>query len=221
MTTSRDTTRRTSAGPKLSKASEQAILEAGENLMLEIESPAEFTIEAVAKRAQAGKPTVYRHWPTKEALFLALAKKVILAIPNRVPDEGTVADQLVVFHQELWGRLTRQPYRAIGRSLLTAALTDAGIRKQLHDEFAALRREAIREILERGIRRGELRLRSDVEVKLAIDLICGFSTYRFILGQPVDEDLIRSTVDLVIGGLSRRCSPALATGAERHLQGAA
>ena len=191
--------RRTSTGPKPSQASHDAILEAAEQLLKENGSAAGFTMEAVAKRAQAGKPTVYRHWKTKEALFLALAKLRILSINNRVPDLGSVAAELARFHDELWGRLSRQPFKAIGRSLLAAAMSDDGVQSEVHEQFASARRRALREILARGIERCELS--RDLDIELAIDIISGFSTYRFLLGLPVDAVMIRQMVGMLLKGL--------------------
>lgn len=193
------TQRRASVGPVPSQASEDAILSASESLLCEAGTPAGFSIEAVAKRAQAGKPTIYRRWKTKEAIFFALAKLRILAIDNRVPDLGSVTAELVRFHESLWSRLDRQPIKAIGRSMLAAAINDDGLRRDVHDQFARDRRSALQEILQRGIARGELP--ADLDAELAIDLLCGFSTYRFILGLPVDADMIARMVNMILAGL--------------------
>ena len=202
-----DFLRRASVGPKPSQASHDAILDAGERLLSEAGTPAGFTIEAVAKRAQAGKPTVYRHWKSKEALFLALAKLRILSIDNRVPDRGSVAEELAEFHQKLWERLNRNPIKVIGRSLLAAALNDDGIRDEVREQFARDRRRALQEILKRAQKREELP--RDLDVELAVDLLCGFTTYRFILGLPVDDSMIRQMVAMLLHGL---LPPALRDG---------
>ena len=61
--------RRTSIGAQRNPDSEEAILAAAEAILIE-EGFAAFSIEAVARRAKAGKPTIYRWWPSKAALLL-------------------------------------------------------------------------------------------------------------------------------------------------------
>ena len=66
--------RRRSIGARRNPETEEAILEAAEAIMAE-EGIAGFSIEAVAKRARAGKPTIYKWWPGKTALLLDLLER--------------------------------------------------------------------------------------------------------------------------------------------------
>ncbi len=65
---------RTSVGARRSDATEAAVLSAFADLVKEAGFAA-VTMEAVAKRARAGKATLYRWWPTKAHLALALITK--------------------------------------------------------------------------------------------------------------------------------------------------
>ena len=60
---------RRSIGARRNPESAEAILEAAEAVLLE-SGYAGFSIEAVARKARAGKPTIYRWWPSKAALLL-------------------------------------------------------------------------------------------------------------------------------------------------------
>jgi AcrR family transcriptional regulator len=60
---------RRSIGALRNPESEQAILRAARELIAE-EGLAGFSIEAVARRARAGKPTIYRWWPSRTLLLL-------------------------------------------------------------------------------------------------------------------------------------------------------
>ncbi len=62
---------RRSIGAQRNPDSERAILDAARDLLAE-EGLAGFSIEAVARRARAGKPTIYRWWPDKTRLLLAV-----------------------------------------------------------------------------------------------------------------------------------------------------
>ena len=66
--------RRRSIGSRRNPETQEAILEAAEALLLE-GGVAGFSIEAVARRARAGKPTIYRWWPNKTALLLEVNGK--------------------------------------------------------------------------------------------------------------------------------------------------
>src|SRR5690554_2407569 len=61
--------RRVSIGARRSPETETAILDAAEALLRE-GGLAGFSIEGVARRARAGKPTIYRWWPNKTRLLL-------------------------------------------------------------------------------------------------------------------------------------------------------
>ena len=52
-----------------------------------------FSIEAVARRAKAGKPTIYRWWPTKTALLLDVYQRQKAMI--RYPDTGDIEADLL------------------------------------------------------------------------------------------------------------------------------
>ena len=54
----------------------QAIIDAA-NEVLAKEGPTRFTIEAVAKLAGCGKPTIYRWWPSRPALLLEVYEQMV------------------------------------------------------------------------------------------------------------------------------------------------
>src|SRR5258708_2388037 len=57
--------------PSEMAASHEAIMDAVYTLLRE-KSVRDLTMEEVAKRAKVGKPTLYKWWPTKAALVLAM-----------------------------------------------------------------------------------------------------------------------------------------------------
>src|ERR1700722_19068693 len=54
----------------------QAIIAAAPEVLAK-EGPTRFTIEAVAKLAGCGKPTIYRWWPSRPALLLEVYEQMI------------------------------------------------------------------------------------------------------------------------------------------------
>ncbi|MET0170455.1 MAG: helix-turn-helix domain-containing protein, partial [Aliihoeflea sp.] len=67
-------TGRRSIGARRNPQSQEAILDAAEALLGDA-GTAGFSIEAVARRARAGKPTIYRWWPNRTLLLLDVYKR--------------------------------------------------------------------------------------------------------------------------------------------------
>src|ERR1700751_5824073 len=79
--------------PSEMAASHEAIMDAVYALLQE-KSVRDLTMEAVANRAKVGKPTLYKWWPTKAALVLAmLAERIAIARP--VAAQGSRAEDAI------------------------------------------------------------------------------------------------------------------------------
>jgi AcrR family transcriptional regulator len=89
--------RRKSIGARRNPASAGAILDAAEAVLAEA-GYSGFSIEAVARRARAGKPTIYRWWPSKAALLLEVYQRQKRVA---VPDTGRLEDDLAGFLKSL------------------------------------------------------------------------------------------------------------------------
>ena len=111
---------RKSIGAKRNPESADAIVEAAEAVLREA-GYAGFSIEAVARRARAGKPTIYRWWPSKAALLIEVYQR-----QKRVetPDTGNVEDDLVGFLKNLFAHWRDTPSGNIFRSLVAEAQSD-------------------------------------------------------------------------------------------------
>src|SRR6187551_7596 len=77
-------------GPAL----EDAILDAGWD-QLTSAGYAGFTFEALAERAKTGKAVLYRRWPDKEALLLAVLAHRGFGAPVEVPDTGSLREDVI------------------------------------------------------------------------------------------------------------------------------
>lgn len=73
---------------------EGAILEAGWDLLMS-EGYQGFTFEALADRAKTGKAVLYRRWPDKEALLLAVLAHRGLGVPAEAPDTGSLREDVL------------------------------------------------------------------------------------------------------------------------------
>lgn len=173
--------RRKSIGAQRNPASQEAILKAAEEILLE-GGLGSFTIEAVAKRAHAGKPTIYRWWPSRAALLLDVyhhQKNV-----ERVPDTGTIEGDILAFLQALFGNWSHGNIGAIFRSVIAEAQSDAAAA----DALKTYRRERLTqsaELIRRAKARGEV---ADwIDPELTIELLAGFAWTRLLTGGLEDD----------------------------------
>ena len=125
---------RKSIGARRNPDSAEAILEAAEAVLIEA-GYAGFSIEAVARRARAGKPTIYRWWPSKAALLLEVYQR-----QKRVdiPDTGSLEQDLVGFLINLFTHWRETSSGSVFKSLIAEAQSDetaaaalAGYRRRL------------------------------------------------------------------------------------------
>jgi AcrR family transcriptional regulator len=140
-------------------ALEDAILEAAYAEFTEV-GYAQFTVEAVATRARTGKASIYRRWPTKQALVLdSLCAGFPTAQQCGFEDnygDMTTADALRKVARSINSVLTSPAGDAI-RAVKLEAVTDPVLAKEIDERFHAPRRAALLNLLQRGVERGEVR----------------------------------------------------------------
>lgn len=184
------------AGRPRSERVHRAILDAALGLLAD-EGWGGVTMEGIAERAGVGKATIYRRWKSREAVLAAAVERLVGEIG--LPDTGTIAGDLL----ELMRRAVALYRGRSGRlvpGLVSAMAQHAGVAEAVRGAFLAPRRAALREVLERAVRRGELR--GDIDRELALDFLGGPLFYRLLItGGPLDEALAEGTVDVMIRGL--------------------
>ncbi len=143
--------KRVSIGPKRNPQSEAAILDAATELLAEA-GIAGLSMEAVARKARAGKATLYRWWPSRGALLLAVYQRQKRADPHA--DTGTLEGDVTAFLRTLLAHWSR-PEGQVFRHILAAAQGDADVAEALAT-YRAARAGALRPMFERAAARGEL-----------------------------------------------------------------
>ncbi len=188
---------RKSIGAKRNPESADAIIEAAEAVLREA-GYAGFSIEAVARRARAGKPTIYRWWPSKSALLIEVYQR-----QKRVetPDTGNLEDDLAGFLENLFAHWRDTPSGNIFRSLIAEAQSDGAAAAALAD-YSKGRRGHICRMIERARARGEVA--ADVDAEIVADLV-GSYAWRHLLSNRLDESeaAIRAAVRYVVRGISQ------------------
>ncbi|MGA8241163.1 MAG: TetR/AcrR family transcriptional regulator [Desulfobacterales bacterium] len=158
------------------------------------------TIEGIAAEAGVGKQTIYRWWPSKAAVVLeAFARYTAGRIT--MPDTGNVQDDLEAFLVQAFDMLIRESGQLV-RSLMSEALLDDEFAVSMRDIFIASRRSALREILNKGIERGEVA--SDADIELIIDLIYGPMWYRLLNNHAPLNLLFAKQLSEIIAGFMGR-----------------
>jgi AcrR family transcriptional regulator len=182
-----------------------AILDAAVWVLAE-RGPAGFSVDEVAARAGCGKATVYRRWPSRAALLLETAHRMGLEPPT--VDTGSLRGDLVELLRTLaWKMRDTTPGR-----ILPHVIAEAAVNPEMRDvlrSFTRERRLGPREIVERGIARGELP--PDTDVDLLLDLTGGTVLFRELIAHiPVDDEYVTQLVDTVLagfGGTNRSSRP--------------
>lgn len=184
-------------GRPRSEETHQAILEAAMQILAE-RGWSGFTMQGVADRAGVGKAAIYRRWKSREAVLTAGVESMVSEIG--LPDSGSIRGDLL----ELMQRAVALYRGASGRrmpGLVAAMAQHQEVATAVREAFLAPRRAALREVLERGVERGELR--PDIDRELALDFLGGPLFYRLLItGGPLDEALAEGTVDVMLRGLS-------------------
>ena len=169
--------RRRSIGARRNPETEQAILEAAEAIMAE-EGIAGFSIEAVAKRARAGKPTIYKWWPGKTALLLDVYHRHKPASVHT--DTGTTEGDVAAFLSGIFAHWGESGAGNVFRFVIAEAQRDEAAAESLR-AYSAERRIQSGAIFKRGVERGELA--ADTDIGLAADMLAGFVWHRLLTGR--------------------------------------
>jgi AcrR family transcriptional regulator len=177
---------------------DRAIIAATLQLMAE-RGVRDLRMDDVADRAGVGKATIYRRYRSKDSLVSEAIATLVREIT--IPDTGsTRADLLALMRQavELYsGSLAARLMPAI----LEETRRNPELASTVRDEFLAGRRAALSVVLERGVRRGDLR--RDLDLELALDVLGGAIFYRLLVtGGPIDERLAEGVVELILAGFS-------------------
>lgn len=176
MTLSTQPESRRSIGAARNPESHEAILEAAEAILAE-QGYAGFSIEAVARRAKAGKPTIYRWWPSKAHLLLDVYTRLKESMLE--PDTGTLEGDLRTFLRNLLAFWAGAP-GDVFRSLIAEAQTDEKASEALR-EYCVDRIRHTAGLIERAKARGEVA--EEVDSLAGSDLLSAYAWKLLLTGR--------------------------------------
>jgi AcrR family transcriptional regulator len=176
--------------------SHDAIMDAVYALLQE-RSVRDLSMEAVARQAGVGKPTLYKWWPSKASLILAMFHERMVhkvEAPDTASAEAIVrakAHGLVDGFNGLFGKVMAE--------LIAEGQHEPAILRDLNESLVSHRRGALVADIERGLSAGEFIDGTDPD--LLVDMIFGPLFYRFLLRVgPLTLEYADSLVDAALEG---------------------
>src|ERR1700694_1103598 len=156
----------------------------------------EASLEAVAKRAGVGIGTLYRHFPTREALFEAVYRREVQALPQLAEQLKSEAEPVDVLRR--WLR-SNVEFIATKKGMMAAlALAVHGSSELYAHTFDRLH-SALAALLERAVAAGEIRAYISPE-----DLLRALVGMCYMHDQPGWQTSVLRLVDVFIDGLRIR-----------------
>jgi AcrR family transcriptional regulator len=191
-----ETAPRRSIGARRNPETEEAILEAATDILAESGLKG-FSIEAVARRARAGKPTIYRWWPDRTALLLDIYHRQKPAMVDK--DSGSIETDVAHFLMQLLGHWAKGSAGAVFRFIVAAAQNDERTAATLRG-YAAERHRQTGKLFARAVRRGELD--AGIDVELAAEMLSAVAWQRLLTGRlDITEAEARMVARQLVRGL--------------------
>jgi AcrR family transcriptional regulator len=177
--------------------SHAAIMDAVYGLLKE--KPArDLTMDAVAKRAGVGKPTLYKWWPSKAALIMAMFHERI-AGKLEAPEATTAEEALRTRVRHLIAQCNGL-FGKVVADLIAEGQGDPSILQELYESHIRPRRASTGADIERGIASGEFLAGTDPE--LLIDAIFAPVYIRLLLRHPaLTEEYGKRLIDQALLGI--------------------
>jgi len=154
-------------------------------------------VEAIAGRAGVGKATIYRRWPTREALLVAVTAVDLPVI--EMPDSGDLRADLLHLFTQLSHQISSAGPASYMGDLISESTRNPAMRADFQ-RLVAARRAVCAEVINRAKKRSVVR--KSVDADLVLDLIGGAIVYRKLFrDEATDAKVIEATVDAVLDGI--------------------
>ncbi|MBL7554146.1 TetR/AcrR family transcriptional regulator [Frankia sp. AgB1.9] len=169
-------------------------------------------VEAIATRAGVHKTTIYRRWPTREALVTdALRDQAVAAIA--IPDGGSVRTDLLHLARSVALNM-RSP---VGGGLLRTFISESASVPEIAGvarDFWTTRFSVAGEVVTRAVARGELPAGTDPN-RLLEALVAPLFLRTFVLMESINDRDLTLQVDVVLRAARTDCYVTSPTGPKR------
>jgi len=186
-------------GRPRSEVAHRAILDAARAQLVEV-GFTRLRLETVAARAGVGKATIYRRWPSKEALCQELLTE--LAGPHiTIAETGDTREEMLAAVCNAMQAVTDTPFGPVIRALLSQIAGNPTLGDPFRATIIHDRRGEIARVIERGIARGDLR--PDVDADVATELLVGPVYFRLVFGGELTGAFAEHVAETVYRGFER------------------
>jgi AcrR family transcriptional regulator len=154
---------------------------------LALEGATQVSVDAIAARAGVSRTTIYKWWPSAPAVMLeGLLERTHETIDARA--SASTEETLHHYLASLVALLRESPVGSLLRGLIAASVNDSDVGRALVDDWLEPRRIAVKDLLDEGVRRGEVR--ADLDYEIVSDTLFGPIYYRLMLEhRPLDDGL--------------------------------
>jgi AcrR family transcriptional regulator len=171
--------------------SRKAVLDATVALMVERGIHA-LNIDGIAEHSGVAKTTIYRHWPSREAIILNALSSLI--DPERQGPSGTPVEQIHTLAWWFAEKIGTPPWSVLFPDLIALAGRSERMRS-VYEDFMRLRRQPVAEAIARAITAENI----DADADVIALMILGAITYRqLVLLSPPDEGFVRQVVSAAL-----------------------
>jgi AcrR family transcriptional regulator len=151
------------------------------------------SIEHVAAQAGVGKATIYRRWPSKEALITDAVGSFSEELT--APDTGSVREDLLRLVRQVGELASSSPSGRCFARMAGEMGSNPELAKVYKEKVIGHRRAIVAEVISRGIARGELHKELDAE--LVIDMLIGPVLYRALIKKEQPAKIGRVAEELI------------------------
>jgi len=170
--------------------SHKAVLEATFELLYETGAGG-FSVDEVARRSGVAKTTIYRHWPSREALVIDACSQI--TSEQEIPDTGSLSGDLVAILTFIADQLQTANWAPVLPSIVDLAEREprfADVHSRIQHGHAA----PLREVLQRAIDADQLSAEADLPTIVA-GLLGPLFYRRWFSREAIDQRFIETIVE--------------------------
>lgn len=158
---------------------------------------ASFTVDEVARRSGVAKTTIYRHWPTREALVIDACSRMIAE--QETPDTGSLEGDVTAILMEIAHLLPTANWSFVLPSIVDTAERNPEF-AEIHSRIQRGHAAPLREVLQRAVGRGELSASADLSTIVAA-LLGPLFYRRWFSREPIDDPFVKAIIKRVLASL--------------------
>jgi AcrR family transcriptional regulator len=160
------------------------------------------SVERIARQAEVNKTSIYRRWPTREALVAAALAGVLDGVSARAPDTGSLRGDLLGLLEPIVDFIGQATGRAVVRAAL-AESAESSVAGLAAERLSRTASGPVRALMARARARGEWRAGASGE-QLIFTLV-GAVIHRAMLEHgDITKRWLGSLLDLVLFGVLPR-----------------